>query len=288
MRFLTASAETERETKPARAQHRRGGSRWRRRAAMAGTAVVILAGGFFAAASAGWVATGLELGKTKALSLTAAAGFSVEDVMVLGRDRTTVADILGALQVKRGAPILAASPIEAKVRLEALPWVRSAAVARLLPDTIAVEITERKPMALWQHGGKFELIDEEGKMLPVEQLGQFSSLPVLVGEGAPEAGAELLAMLAEEPALRDRVAASVRVSDRRWNLRMDNGIDVELPEENAETAWRELARLERTYGLLERDIRRVDLRLPDRMVLQSAAAPEKPAAPKKKNSGRNT
>ncbi|HVM78127.1 MAG TPA: cell division protein FtsQ/DivIB [Stellaceae bacterium] len=288
MRLLTAPAETERETMPARTQRRRGGSRWRRRAAIAGTAVVILAGGFFAAERAGWIATGLELGKTKALSLTAAAGFSVEDVMVLGRDRTTVADILGALQVKRGAPILAASPVEARARLEALPWVRSAAVARLLPDTIAVEITERKPMALWQHGGKFELIDEEGKVLPVEQLGQFSSLPVLVGEGAPEAGAELLAMLAEEPALRDRVAASVRVSDRRWNLRMDNGIDVELPEENAETAWRELARLDRTYGLLERDIRRVDLRLPDRMVLQSAAAPEKPAAPKKKNSGRNT
>jgi len=288
MRLLTASPETEREAKPALPQRRRGGSRWRRRAAIAGTSVLLLAGGLFAAERAGWVATGLELGKTRALSLTAAAGFSVEDVMVLGRERTAVADILDALQVRRGSPILSASPAEAKARLETLPWVRSAAVARLLPDTIAVQITERKPMALWQHGGKFELVDEEGNVLPVAQLGEFSSLPVLVGEGAPRVGAGLLAMLAEEPALRDRVAAAVRVADRRWNLRMENGIDVELPEENAEAAWRELARLERTYGLLERDIRRVDLRLPDRMVLQSAAAPEKPAAPKKKNSGRST
>jgi len=287
MRLLTATAETERETRPAGTQRRRG-SRWRRRVAFAGTALLLSVGGFFAAERVGWVGTSVELGKTKALAVTATAGFSVEDVVVVGRGRTAAAEILDALQVKRGSPILAASPAEARARLEALPWVRTAAVTRLLPDTIAVEITERKPMALWQHGGKFELIDEEGQVLPVAQLGEFSALPVLVGEGAPKAGAELLAMLAEEPALRDRIAAAVRVADRRWNLRMENGIDVELPEENAEAAWRELARLDRTFGLLERDIRRVDLRLPDRMVLRSAAQPEKPAAPKKRNPGRST
>jgi len=288
MRLLTAPAEGERETKSARAQRRRGVTLWRRRAAIAGATLLVLTGAGFAAERKGWISAGLEFGTTKTLALTAALGFSVEDVAVLGRDRTEVADILDALNVKRGTPILAASPAEAKARLEALPWVRSAAVTRLLPDTLAVRIVERKPMALWQHGGKFELIDEEGNVLPVVQLGEFSSLPVLVGEGAPQSGQALLQMLAEEPALRDRVAAAIRVSDRRWNLRMENGMDVELPEENATAAWRELARLDRTYGLLERDIRRVDLRLPDRMVLQSAPAPEKPTAPKKKNPGRST
>ncbi|HMK67915.1 MAG TPA: cell division protein FtsQ/DivIB [Stellaceae bacterium] len=287
MRFLIAPAETEREAKPARAQ-RRVGERWRRRAAIAGATLLMLAGAGFAAERKGWISAGLELVTAKTLALTAGLGFSVEDVAVLGRDRTEVVDILDALDVKRGSPIFAASPAEAKARLEALPWVRSAAVTRLLPDTLAVRIVERKPMALWQHGGKFELIDEEGNVLPIVQLGEFSSLPVLVGDGASKSGKVLLEMLAEEPALRDRVAAAIRVSDRRWNLRMENGIDVELPEENAEAAWHELARLDRTLGLLERDIRRVDLRLPDRMVLQTAPPPEKPVAPKKKNPGRST
>jgi cell division protein FtsQ len=288
MRLLTASPDTERAAKPARTQRRRDGRRWRRGAALAGIALALLAGGGYAAHRAGWGVAGLDLGRSRALALSAAAGFSVADVAVQGRARTGVADILAALQVKRGTAILAVSPSEAKARLEALPWVHSASVARLLPDTISVQLTERKPMALWQHGGKFELIDDEGKVLPVPQPGEFSALPVLVGEGAPEAGAGLLAMLAEEPALRDRVAAAVRVGGRRWNLRMDNGIDVELPEENAAVAWHELARLDRTHGLLERDIRRVDLRLPDRLVLQSPPQPEKPAAPKKKNPGRST
>jgi cell division protein FtsQ len=283
MRLLTASPDTERAAKPARTQ-RRGARRPRRRgAALAGIALALLAAGGYAAHRAG-----LDLGRSRALALSAEAGFAVADVAVQGRGRTGVNDILAALQVKRGTPILAVSPSEAKARLEELPWVRSASVARLLPDTISVQLTERKPMALWQHGGKFELIDDEGKVLPVPQLGEFAALPVLVGEGAPEVGAGLLAMLAEEPALRDRVAAAVRVGGRRWNLRMDNGIDVELPEQNAAVAWHELARLDRTHGLLERDIRRVDLRLPDRLVLQSPPPPEKPAAPKKKNPGRST
>lgn len=288
MRLLTASPDTERAAKPARSQRRGERRRWRRSAALAGIALALLAGGGYAAHRAGWGAAGLDLGKSRGLALSAAAGFAVADVAVAGRGRTGVDDLLAALQVKRGTPILAVSPAEAKARLEALPWVRSASVARLLPDTITVQLTERKPIALWQHGGKFELIDDEGKVLPVSQLGEFSALPVLVGEGAPEAGADLLAMLAQEPALRNRVAAAVRVGGRRWNLRMDNGIDVELPEENAAVAWRELARLDRTHGLLERDIRRVDLRLPDRLVLQNAPQPEKPAAPKKKNPGRST
>ena len=74
--------------------------------------------------------------------------------------------------------------------------------------------------------------------------------------------------LASEPALQAHVTASVRVGDRRWNVQLDNGIEVALPEINAEAAWHHLAALDRSDKLLERSVQVIDMRLPDRVVLR--------------------
>jgi cell division protein FtsQ len=285
MRHLTADPDSGR--KPAQRPRPPGARRWLRRGALAGIALALLGAGAFGAHRAGWDAEGVEAVRAKVLALGNAAGLAVNDVRVWGRNRTSADSVLAALDAKRGTPIFAISPADAKARLEALPWVRSASVERLLPDTINVELVERQPLALWQRSGKLELVDREGKVLPVPSLDEFADLIVLVGDDAPKAAMALMDMLASEPALRPRVAAAVRVGGRRWNLRLDTGIEIELPEENTGAAWHELARLDRTDGLLKRDIRRVDLRLPDRLVLQ-VPEPEKPAPPKKKTAGRTT
>jgi len=285
MRHLTADADPDR--KPARTPRRSRARRWIRPCAIAGAVLALLGGGAFTAHRAGWDTAAVESLKSKVLALEAAAGLSVDDVRMRGRGRTDADSILAALDAKRGTPILTVSPAAAKARLEALPWVRSASVERILPDTIYVELVERQPLALWQRNGKLELVDREGKVLPVPRLDEFSDLIVLVGDDAPKAALALLDMLASEPALRPRVASAVLVGGRRWNLRLDTGIEIELPEDNTGAAWHELARLDRTDGLLKRDIRRVDLRLPDRLVLQVPEA-EKPAPPKKKITGRTT
>src|SRR5260370_32866439 len=89
-------------------------------------------------------------------------------------------------------------------------------------------------------------------------------------------------MLASEPELATRVTAAIRVGGRRWNLRVDDLIDVLLPEESAETAWSRLAELERANALLKRDVQTVDLRLPDRLVLRVNGAPARETPPAKK------
>ena len=89
-------------------------------------------------------------------------------------------------------------------------------------------------------------------------------------------------MLASEPELAARVTAAIRVGGRRWNLRIDDIIDVLLPEESAETAWSRLAELERANALLKRDVQTVDLRLPDRLVLRVNGAPPRETPPAKK------
>src|SRR5699024_336470 len=116
-------------------------------------------------------------------------------------------------------PILAVSPSRAKQKLEALAWIRSAAIERRLPSTIYVRLVERHPLAVWQHDGKFHLIDREGEVIPVTDLSRFAELPSVVGDTAPRHAARLLAVLSHEPELFSHVTAAVRVDDRRWNVR---------------------------------------------------------------------
>ena len=168
--------------------------------------------------------------------------------------------------------------------------VRTAAIQRRLPGTLYVRLVERKPLALWQHSGKIELIDRLGAVIPVTRLDRFAKLPMVVGEGAARHAAELLDMLASEPDLAARVTAAIRVGDRRWNLRIDNSVDVLLPADDTAEAWAQLARLDRTSALVQRDVQTIDIRLPDRLVLRvSPETPrETPVTKKGRSPAKNT
>ena len=250
---------------------------------VAGWEVAMLAGSSTGAAV-------LEEVRPAAIAISAGLGLVVTDVEVEGRETTGAAAIMAALGAGRGTPILAISPSEAKQRLEALPWVRKAVIERRLPGTLYIRLVERRPFAIWQHGGRHELIDRDGTVIPVDDLGQYAGLPVVVGDDAARHAGALLDMLASQPVLAARVGAAVRVGERRWNLRIDGAIDVLLPETNAAAAWAELARLEETSGLLKRDVRAVDMRLPDRLVVRVNTPPANEAAPAKKGHppGKNT
>ncbi len=203
-----------------------------------------------------------------ATGVSAGAGLKVGEVLVRGRRETSRAALLAALDTRRGMPILSFDPAAARHRVEALPWIRRASVRRLLPDTIVVHIEERSPLALWQRGGRFTVIDDAGEAIRGVRPERFAGLLVVVGPDAPDHAADLLEILGSQPSLLARVRAAVRVGGRRWNLRLDNGIDVQLPERAPSRAWARLADYEKTHGVLDRDVLAIDLRLPDRLVLR--------------------
>ena len=225
----------------------------------------------------------------RALAVSAALGLVVDEINVEGRETTDAATIMAALAADRGTPILAVSPSRAKQQLESLPWVRSATIERRLPGTLIVRLSERHPLAVWQHDGKLDLIDKQGEVIAVKDLGRFAKLPTVVGERAAGHAAALLEMLGREPELAARVSAAVRVDNRRWNVRIDKAIDVLLPEDDLEGAWARLAALERQSSVLKRDVQTVDMRLPDRLVLRTITPAPKEAAPgKQRPPGKST
>ena len=201
----------------------------------------------------------------RALDLTSGAGLQLRAVYADGREHTDREALEDRLGIAIGDPILGFDTAEAQKRLEELPWVEQASVGRFLPDTIKIRLVERKPLAIWQHEGRYALIDREGGVIvddvdAAEVRRRFDHLRVLVGEGAPDQAAELFKMLSAEPELSARVKAASWVGDRRWTLRLDNKVDVLLPETAPEAAWRFLARAAEEQALLDRRVVTIDLR----------------------------
>lgn len=215
-----------------------------------------------------------------------ALGLVVDEVWITGRNEADKAELLAVLGIGRGSPILRFDPLAARERLEALGWVREAMVRRSLPNEIHVEIVERKPLALWQSQGRMVLIGQDAVPITSRNLGRFANLPLLVGEDAPKHAMRLFDVLAAEPGLEKRVVSAVRVGGRRWNLKLDNEVEVRLPEQDPLAAWMRLGRLDREQGVLSRDVAVLDLRLPDRVVLKLGRDAQREVLPSKDKDGR--
>lgn len=199
--------------------------------------------------------------------------------------RTEPELIRAALGVRSGDPILGFSPTEARERLETLPWIERAHVERRLPGTIFVRIKEREAFAIWQHQGRFAVIDREGRIVTTEALGAFAGLPLVVGAGADKHGAALYELLLAHRQILDRTQALVRVGERRWNLRLHSGTDVLLPEGHEAPALNRLSELHARNALLDRPLVAIDMRLPDRLVLRQPPAPEPPPQQQRRAGG---
>ena len=249
---------------------------WRSRPLIAVLLATVVATG----AGSGWwlwrtgtIAEASERLQWRLIAATTKVGFRVEEILVIGRRESGRRQLLEALRVSHGAPILAFNAHGAKRRVEALPWVRYASVERMLPNTILLRVVERTPLAIWQHQGRFALIDGDGTVILRDGLERYSDLLVVVGEDAPAHAAGLLDTLSAEPHLMRLVEAAIRVGGRRWNVRLVGGIYVHLPERDASGAWSQLAEYDRTHRVLETDVQVLDMRLPDRLIIRKLPEP---------------
>jgi cell division protein FtsQ len=212
-----------------------------------------------------------------------AMGMRIATVSLSGQRQVSREEIFAAAGVTDHSSLLFLDVADARARLEAIPWIAEATVRKLYPDRLQITVTEREPFALWQQQGKVNVIAADGTVLSAKVEPRLAVLPFVVGNGAAARARDFLAILDKYPALRDQVRASILVAERRWNLKLRNGIDVRLPDTDLEGALATLTRLDREKSLLTRDIVAVDLRLADRIAvrLSDAAAQAREDAIKK-------
>lgn len=254
-----------------RAARRRARARWMKPALKIGAPVALvgaLSAGGIVLWGDGTIQRAYDDAVATVMNTSAETGLAVRHVSVSGRRETNKDRLLQAVGVKLGDPILAVDIHGVLERVNSIGWVEDAVVERRLPDRLHIHINERKAAAIWQKDHEFVLVDIDGNVIGTDGLERYRHLKVVVGDGAPEKTAELVALLEREPMLNSRIVAAVWVAGRRWNLRLDNGIDIRLPEEDPGAALQRLGQLERDHRLLARDIAAIDLRQSDRLIVR--------------------
>jgi cell division protein FtsQ len=224
----------------------------------------------------GYVQAALDRVDAGATSVSDYAGFGIGKLNISGENRTPPETILAVLNYKPGQSIFGADLANARARLMELPWVKQARVARRYPDSISVSIVERRPFALWQSPKGLEVIERSGRVITRATRAQFPHLPIFAGD--PPVGGDMLynAILAHR-AIAARMRIMERVGQRRWNLVFEDGVVAKLPE----TGWQKqldvLEGLIVDKGVLERDIKVIDLRTKDNFFFELRQEKPQPA-----------
>jgi cell division protein FtsQ len=202
-----------------------------------------------------------------AQAVTARLGFAVDQIRVSGNRETSEIDVLGRLELDGWTSLIGFDAEAARERVAALPWISAASVRKVYPAELEVRIEERQPFAIWQHGSQLSIIERDGNVIAPFDGGRHAALPLVIGYGADE-GANFVEKIGRYPGLASRVKGFIRVAERRWDLRLENGITIRLPENGEDAAIAEVLRLDGEQGLFSRDIAAVDLRLEDRLVIR--------------------
>ncbi|MBZ6075228.1 cell division protein FtsQ/DivIB [Microvirga puerhi] len=211
-------------------------------------------------------------------------GLGLEQITISGISQMRESEVLAAAGLDSKLSLVFLDVNGVRERLERVPMVKSATVRKLYPNELVIGLTEREPYAIWQLKGELFVIAADGTVIDLMQDARYADLPFVVGEEANKRSKDYVALLEAAGPLKGRIRAGMMVAGRRWNLKMDNGMDVSLPELGAADAVARLVKLEREQRILEKDVLAVDLRMADRVVvrLTEEAASARAEALKKK------
>ncbi len=222
-----------------------------------------------------WGAYGMVLSgawRTTLDALTAGLGFSVASIEIRGLSEADSTEISDRIDVTQTSSLLMVDVERARERIAEIPWIADVQVKKLYPNRIVVNLSERRPFALWQDDGKVRVVDKTGAVMSDVLETRNAGLPLIVGQGANARVAEAVDLINAVPALRPRIRAAVLVAERRWNLITVDGIEILLPEENPVAALSRVADLQAAKKLLDRDLVVVDMRVPDRLFVRLSDA----------------
>ncbi|MGZ5876677.1 MAG: cell division protein FtsQ/DivIB [Bradyrhizobium sp.] len=239
-----------------------------RRAGVAATALILLGSAGFGIVKGGHVEDLSSALSDARNAIANSVGFRITAVAINGRKQLTQDEVLGIGGINGRSSLLFLDAATVRDKLKANPWIADATVLKLYPGQLQIDIVERSAFALWQRDGRLSVIADDGAVLEPYLSRRFISLPLVVGKGAETRAKDFLALLARYPQVRAATKAAILVGERRWNLRLKDGLDIRLPENNVGEALTALSKLDKEDRLFSRDIVAVDMRLPDRLTVQ--------------------
>jgi len=239
-----------------------------RRAGAIATVLMLLGSAGFGVVKGGHLAAFTSAFSDTRNAMANSAGFRITTVAINGRKQLSQDEVLAIGGVNGRSSLLFLDAATVRDKLKANPWIADATILKFYPGQLQIDIVERSAFALWQQDGRLSVISEDGAVLEPFVARRFVSLPLVVGKGADGKARDFLALLDRYPQVRSVTKAAVLVGERRWNLRLKDGLDIRLPENDVGNALALLSKLDKDDKLFSRDITAVDMRLPDRLTVQ--------------------
>lgn len=195
------------------------------------------------------------------------AGFELHNVNVRGTRNLNELKVYQIALADRNRAMPFVDVQGLRERLLGLSWVEDARVSRQLPDTLVIDIVERKPVAVLQKPDRLVLIDKDGIELEPISSERSKGKLLLKGPGAGRQVAALSQLLEVAPALRPQLSGAEWVGNRRWNLNFKTGQVLALPEgqDKSAKALITFAKLDGRNRLLGGKAVAFDMRAPDRI-----------------------
>jgi cell division protein FtsQ len=221
---------------------------------------------WFVAAMAGLPA----LAAQQLASVASDAGFEVRRVDVRGVKNINELKIYERVLAERDRAMPLVDIGALREELLGMSWIKDARVSRQLPDTLVVDIVERKPHAVLRKADRLVLIDAEGHELEPISAQRAKGKLIVAGPGAGKQMQALARLLGAAPALKPQVREAEWVGNRRWNLTFKTGQVLALPEgdRSSADALVAFARLDGTNRLLGGRVVAFDMRAPDRIYMR--------------------
>lgn len=224
------------------------------------------------------------------------AGFTLKEILIEGRNRTSMTDICDIFNISQkicddfigrdeNTQTFAVLPKDVLItsldiqkiqeKIKSLPWIKEVTVRRQLPDVLYVKLVERIPIALWQRNQKYYPLDKQGNVVQEECPQCIQNFLLVVGNNAPQNAPALIEALDRHDIINNRIVAAKWVDNRRWNLHIDdieNGKKVLLPDLDLEEALNRLEKLQKEHKVLDRQIEILDLRIDDRNIIKAKSS----------------
>jgi cell division protein FtsQ len=197
-------------------------------------------------------------------------GFELNYIQVLGNKIVSKEDIVNKVVFKNCDNLFCVNLKQSKNEIEKNNWVKSAKLKYSLPSKLSIVIEEEKPKFLLKENKNITLLNLEGKKIQDIKIipKDYKDLLILSGDGVENKIFNLLNIFSVGTVISENIEEATLVSSRRWSLKHSSNIIIELPEDNPSKAFYKIVELENKYGFLNERLKKIDLRISDRMIIQ--------------------
>ena len=192
-------------------------------------------------------------------------GMNIEKVMIEGMERVKGDQVIDVLNISKNTSIVLFNSEFANLKLDEIDWINKSEIKKLYPSTIQIKIFEYEPVAIWFYNGRKHLVGRSGEIIEGINADNFKNLKIFAGHNAVKNIPTVIEKLEHYPELENQIKSLLWVGDRRWTLRLFNGMTIHLPEDNFGSALNELVKINAETSVLNRYIEVIDMRIPNRI-----------------------